>query len=106
MIERGANVAVVGLVVLTLDRKDGNALLDEGRRDVVLGGQWIARVQHGARAARLERKCQIRGLRGDVGANDDAYAVQWALTIELISNLTQHRHLTGGPLDSAPPFGG
>jgi hypothetical protein len=41
-----------------------------------------------------------------MSANHDANAVQRAVTIELIPDLTQHRHLAGRPLDPAPAFGG
>ena len=56
VIERGAQVAIVGLVVLALDRVGGNlVVLNQRRRDVVLGRQRIGGAQNHVGAAGLER---------------------------------------------------
>ena len=68
-IEHGAQVLVVGLVVLALDREDRDAfVLDQRRGGVVLGRERVRGAQEDLGAAGLERAHEVGGLGGDVQA--------------------------------------
>ena len=60
MVERGGEVRVVALVVLSLDGVNRNAVVaDQGGRDVILGGKRIRRAQHHIRAAVPQRDRKV-----------------------------------------------
>ena len=101
MLDRAVDVAVIGLVILTLDREDGNPVIDERRRDIVLRRKRVRGAKHGVRAASLEGQGEVRGLGGDVRAGKDAETGQRLLGLEPLADLGQHRHLAGSPLDAA-----
>ena len=81
-------------------------LLDERRRDVVLGRERVRRAEHDVGAAGLERAHQVRGLGGDVQAGGDAVAGERLLALEALADRGQHRHLPVGPLDPPHALGG
>src|SRR5829696_4849831 len=99
-------MSVIRLVFFAFDGKDRYAVLDERRRDVVLGRQRIARAEACACATGLESKGQVCGLGGDMGADHNANTVKRPLSVEPISYLPQYRHLSRRPVDSLPAFGG
>src|SRR5829696_519888 len=99
-------MSVIRLVVFAFDSKDRYAVLDERRRDVVLGRQRIARAEDRAGATGLESKSQVCGLGGDMGAKHNPNPVKRPLSVEPISYLPQYRHLSRRPVDSASSFGG
>src|SRR5262249_60530380 len=66
LVEHGAQVTVVRVVVFALDRVGRDALvLDQRRGGVVLGGERIGGAQEHLGAAGLERPHQVGGLGGD-----------------------------------------
>ena len=103
VVDGGLDVRVVGVVVLALDREDGDVVrVDERRGDVVLRRERVRGDEHHVGAARLERACEVRRLRGDVEAGGDAVAGERLLLHEPLPDRGQHRHLPVGPLD--PPY--
>jgi hypothetical protein len=101
VVDRGADVRVVRVVVLAADGEDGNPELgDERRRDVVLGGKGVRRAQGDVRAGRLERASQVGGLARDVQARRQAVARERPLALEALADRSQDRHLPVGPLDA------
>ena len=102
VVDRGLDVRVVGVVVLALDREDGDVVLvDERRGDVVLRRERVRGAEHDVGAARLERAHQVRGLGRHVQARGDAVAGERLLALEPLADRGQHRHLPVGPHD--PP---
>ena len=105
VVDRGLDVLVVGVVVLALDREDGDVeLVDERRRDVVLRRKRVRRAEHDVRAALLQRAHQVRGLARDVQARGDAVARERLLGREALADRGQDRHLPVGPLDPVDAF--
>ena len=106
MVDGGVDVPVVGRVVLALDGVDAHAvLLDQRRRDVVLGGERVGGAEHHVGAAGLERAHEVGGLGGDVQAGADAHALERLLAREALADGGQHRHLHVGPLDAQHALG-
>ena len=107
VVDRGLDVRVVGVVVLALDREDGDVVLvDERRGDVVLRRERVRRAEHDVRAAGLQRPHQVRGLGRHVEARRDAVAGQRLLALEPLADRGEHRHLPVGPLDAPHALGG
>ena len=106
VVDRGLDVRVVRVVVLALDREDGDVVLvDERRGDVVLRRERVRRAEHDVRAARLERAREVRRLGRDVQAGGDAVAGERLLALEALADRGEHRHLPVGPLDPAHALG-
>ena len=106
VVDRGLDVGVVGVVVLALDREDGDVVLvDERGRHVVLRGKRIGGAEDDVGAAGLQRPHQVGGLAGHVQAGSDAVAGQRLLTLEPVADRGQDRHLPVGPRDSAYALG-
>ncbi len=106
VVDRGLDVLVVGVVVLALDREDGDAvLLDERRRGVVLRRERVRGAEHDVGAAGLERAHQVRRLGRDVQAGGDAVPGERLLGGEALADRRQHRHLPVGPHDPAHALG-
>ena len=106
VVDRRLDVLVVGVVVLALDREDGDVvLLDEGGGDVVLGRERVRGAEHDVGTSGLEGPHQVRRLARDVQAGRDAVAGERLLALEPIADRGQHRHLPVGPLDPAQAFG-
>ena len=105
VVDRGFDVLVVGVVVLALDRKDGDLeLVDERGRDVVLRRERVRGAEHDVRAAILQRAHQVGGLAGDVQAGGDAVARERLVGRETLADRSQDRHLPVGPLDPVDAF--
>ena len=97
------DVRVVRVVVLALDREDGDVeLRDERRGDVVLRRERVRGAQHDVGAAGLERPHEVRGLGRHVETGGDAVARERLLLLEPLADRGEHRHLPVGPLD--PPL--
>jgi hypothetical protein len=106
VVDRGLDVLVVGVVVLALDREDGDVeLLDERGRDVVLRRERVRGAEDDVGTARFEGAHQVRGLARDVQAGRDAVAGQRLLVLEALADRGEHGHLPVGPGDPARPFG-
>ena len=107
MVDRRLDVAVVRVVVLTLDREHRDPVLgDERRRHVVLRRQRVGGAEHDVRAASLQRAGEVRGLRRDVQAGRDADARERLLPLEALADRGEHRHLPVRPLDPPDAFRG
>ena len=100
VVERGRDVAVVGLAVLALDREDRNALIDQRRGDIVLRRQRVAGAEHRVRAAGLERQRQVGGLGRDVRADEHPDALERLLRAKPLANQPENRHLAWPPTRS------
>jgi hypothetical protein len=69
VVDRRLDVLVVGVVVLALDREDGDVeLLHQRGRDVVLRRERVRGAQHDIRAGLLEGAHEVRRLARDVEA--------------------------------------
>ncbi len=100
------DVAVVGVVVLALDREDRDVeLLDESGGDVVLGRERVRGAEHDVGAAGLQRPHQVRGLARHVQAGRDPVAGERLLGLEAVADRREHRHVPVGPGDSAHALG-
>ena len=98
----GANVPIIGLVVLAVDRVRGNPVFrDKGGRNVVLRTQRVAGTQHSVRSSSLQREHQIGRFCRYVGAGHDPDAFQRAFPGEPVTNLRHDVHLARGPRDSS-----
>ena len=103
--DRGADVLVVRLLVLALDREDLDAVvLHEMRGDIVLRRERVRGAERDVGAAGLERHHQVRRLGGDVEAGGDLPAGEGALLREARAHLAQHLHGALGPLGAAAPL--
>ncbi len=100
LVDGGLDVAVVGLVVLAVDRVDlGAVAVDQRRRGVVLGRERVRRAEGDVGAARHQRADEVRRLRRDVQAAGHADALERLLALEALADLSEHGHLAIGPLD-------
>ena len=106
-LEHRAQMAVIGVAILAMNRVGRDAVFgDQRRRDVVLGRERIARAAEDLRAARLERAQQVGGLAGDVQACAEPLALERLVFGEAFADFPQHRHLPVGPFDSFAAGGG
>src|SRR2546429_913197 len=78
-----------------------NAAIGNQRgRDIVLSRKGIGSNQKRFSAARLQSARKIRSLRSDVRARDQPRSFQWLLRCKPLTNQTQDRHLTLGPINA------
>jgi hypothetical protein len=92
VLECGSDVPIVGLVVLSFDGKDRNAIFDQRRGDVVLRLKGVACTQHGVGPASLEGVGEICCFRRDMRTYDDASALERTVSLEPFPDLPQDRH--------------
>ncbi len=105
--DQRAYVADVRVQVLAVNRPDLDVVvLDERRRDVVLGRERVGRAQRGARAAGDQSLHQVGGLGGDVQACGHPHALERALGGEALAHLPEHGHLIRRPRDPRRALGG
>ena len=98
----GANVLVVRLVVLALDREDLDAVIaHEVGGDIVLRREWVRGAERHVGATGLERNGEVRGFRRDVQTGGDTLSLERTLLGEPRLDLTQHRHGALRPLRAA-----
>ena len=101
VVDRRLDVAVVGVVVLSLDRERGDSvLLDQRCRHVVLRRERVRRAEDDVGAARLQRPSQVRRLGGDVQARRDAETGERLLASNR-SRIARARASAGPPTRSA-----
>ena len=94
------DVAVVGVVVLALDRVDlGAVAVDQRGGDVVLGGEGVRRAERHIRSAGRQRAHEVGRLGRDVQAEAELDALQRLLPLEALTDRGEHRHVAVGPLD-------
>ena len=104
MIERGAQMAVVGFVIFAFDRVGRNLIvLDQRCRDIVLGRQRIGSAEQHVGAAGFESLHQVRGLGGDMQTSRKTHAAQRLFLGEAFFNPLQHRHILAGPENPLAP---
>ena len=96
---RGQQVRVVDVVVLALDRVDGDAVVaHQGGGHVVLRGKRIGGAEHDRSAAVAQRDHQVGGLGGHVQARGHLDARQRLRLDELLADGLQHGHGLESPL--------
>ena len=101
MVERGHDVRVVRIVVLTLDGEDGNVVVThEAGGHVVLRGERVRGAEGHVGSAIAEADHQICGLGGDVQAGRDADAFEGLVLDEFLADDLQDLHRLVGPLDA------
>ena len=94
------NVAVVGLVVLALDRKDGDAIMrDQRGGHVVLGAERVRGAEPHVRPSGLQRFHEIRRLGGHVQTGGRPQTFERLLALEPFFDQPQHGHGGLGPFD-------
>src|SRR5882762_4778731 len=102
VLERCAQMRIVGVVILTLDGESRNVVVAiERGRDFVLRGKWIGRAEYGISATIAERDHQVGGFAGHVQTSGNAQALERLLLDEALADLFQHGHLLSGPFDLA-----
>ncbi len=102
VIERSAQVRVVGFVVFTLDGVSGDVEVTIERGcDFVLRGKRIGSAEDYVRAAVAKGYHQVGSFAGDVQASGNAQSLQRLFFDEALANDLQHRHLLLCPLDLA-----
>ena len=105
--DRGADVLVVGVRILALDREDLDAVVrHEVRRDVILRGERVRGAQRDVGAARLERHHEVRGLGGHVQARAHLEPGERLLLREARLHLAEHLHRALGPFGAVASLGG
>ena len=101
------DVAVVGVVVLAVDRVDlGAVAVDQGGGDVVLGGEGVRCAEHDLGASGDQRPGEVGRLGGHVQAAGHRDPVERPLLLEALADRLQHGHLPIRPLDPALPVVG
>ena len=74
VIDRGKDVAVIGVIVLAFDGEHRDAVIaHQGCGHIVLGRQRIRRAQRDIGAAVAQTDGEVRGLGGDVQTSGDAH---------------------------------
>jgi hypothetical protein len=102
VVDRSFDVLVVGVVVLALDREDGDVeLLDERSGGLVLRRERVRGAEHDVGSACLERPREIGRLGRHVQTGRDAVAGERLLALESLADRGQHRHVLVGPGDSS-----
>ena len=102
VIERGAEMRIVGVIVLTLNGVSRNVeIAIERGSDFVLRGERIGGTENHISAAIAESDHQVGGFAGDVETRGNAQTLQRLLLDEALANDLQHRHLLLRPLDFA-----
>ena len=100
VLQRGGDVAVVGRLVLALDRVDGDAeVVDQAGGDVVLGRERVGRDEHEVGAAGDEGPGEVGRLGRDVQAGRHPQAGQRLLDLEPLADRPEHGHVALGPDD-------
>ena len=103
MVQRRADVRVVGVAVLALDRVRWYPVVrHQGGRHVVLGRERVRRAEDRIGSALGQGPHQVGRLGGDVQAGADAPALERALGGESLADPGKHRHLAIGPFDLEP----
>ena len=101
VVERGHDVAVVGVVVLALDGEDGDVVVaDQAGGHVILRGKRVGRAEHDVGAAVAQGDHEIRGFGGYVQAGGDANALERLILDEFLADHLQDLHRLVGPLDA------
>ena len=101
VIERGHDVRVVGVVVLTLDREHGNVVVaHQASGHVVLRGERVGGAECDIGAAVAQRDHQVSGLGGHVQASRDANVFEWLILDEVLADNLQNLHRLVRPLDA------
>src|SRR5438067_8165298 len=101
VVERRLDVAEVGLPILPLDGEDADALVDQRRRDVILGGERIRGAERDVRAARLQGGHQKSRLARHVQAGGDAHPLERLLLAEPLRDAGEDGHRPRCPFDAA-----
>jgi hypothetical protein len=97
----GADVVVVGRVVLSLDRVRRNAVVGhEGGGYLILRRQRVGRTENQVRASRGQRPGEVRRLAGHVETRREAHTLERLLLFEALADLPEDRHARVGPLDA------
>jgi len=101
VIERGHDVRVVGVVVLALDRENGNVVVaNQASGHIVLRGKRVGSAERDIGAAIAQRDHEVGGLGGYVEASRDANVFEWLILDEVLADNLQNLHRLVGPLDA------
>ncbi len=102
MFERGADVLVIGDVVLAFDRKRGNLeLVYQRRGDIILSRKRVGSGEDDVRAALLQRDHQVGGLGGHMQTRRNAQPFERLLLLEALADLAQDGHFALRPIHAA-----
>src|SRR5713101_6493436 len=102
VLERCAQVRIVGVVILTLDGESRNVVVAiEGGGNFVLRGKRIGGAEHGIGATIAQRNHQVGGFAGHVQTSGNTQALERLLLDEALADRFEHGHLLPGPLDLA-----
>ena len=100
VVDGGQDVAVISVVVLTLDGEDRNIVVaHQAGSNVVLGGERIRGAEHDIGAAIFQTDSQVRGFGGDVQTSRHADALQRLVLDEFLANDLQDFHGLVGPVN-------
>src|SRR5205085_8754557 len=95
-----AHVPVVGLCRLPFDGEHrDSAISHERRRRVILRRERVRGDEERLCAAGLQSAHEVRRLRRDVRASQDAYPLERLLGTKCFADQAEHRHLPLRPLD-------
>ena len=100
VIERGQDVAVIGVVVFAFDCEDRDPIIaNQTCGNVILRRKRIRRAQHNVGAAVAQANGQICRLGGHVQAGGNAHALQRLVLDEFLADDLQDLHGLIGPFD-------
>ncbi len=98
------DMAVVGIMVLALDGKDGNPIIDhEGGGNVILGRQGVRGAEHDIGPSGLEGFHEVGRLAGHMEAGRHLDALERFRLGKILGNIGQNRHIPSCPFDAAGP---
>ena len=103
VIQRGADMPVVGDIVFAFDCEGGDLVMrNQAGRHIILGGKRVGCGQNDICATQVERIHQVGRLGGHMQAGGDAHAFQRAFFGKTLADQAQDRHFSLGPIDPAP----
>jgi hypothetical protein len=99
-------VVVIGLIVFTLNSKDGNLVVgDQGSRYIILCAERVAGAQHDVSPASLQSPHQVRRFRGHMHTSTNTNSGKRPIRAKLLLNSPQNRHLLLRPIHPVSPTG-
>ncbi len=106
VVQGGADVPVVGLVVLALDGKDRDFVLShQAGGHVILGRERVRGAEHHVGSPGLQGQRQVGRLGGDMQTPRKSHSFERLLFLETLADQPEHWHLLFSPLNSKLALG-
>src|SRR5207248_3540827 len=90
VLQRGGDVAVVGVVVLSFDGEDADPVVrDQRGRGRIGGRERVGGAEHEVGATGLQGDREVGGFGGDVQAGGQPLPFEWLLAFEALADLLE-----------------